>query len=806
MPFTITEPDDEETMELSRFSEMQYQIEQPEEDTSFSLAKDVGGPLRELGLGAYDAIARSFGAGPDTQIGDPELDRRFYKSEGMSDEEIEQKMQFTQQPMGRVIRQNTEILDPENIRQQRIGDAMNTIGSFLGGMGVLPPGMGGIDSLSGLMDTFKMGAKFAAGEALADYAGAGPWGKFITGLTFANLTSALKSGSQLLNSAIGFGRGLLKKPEQLEGIPKFFEEVATPKAFADLELSQKDLVGRIAKTSAQDVEKFESMANKVGEPEFRNIDELRAKNFKNDIIEANRNQVLDEIAPKGESTKKNWESIQDYVDTNVKASEESYRSLYNLVDEYGQRINTKPENTFEAVKKLNRELRQSLLRAREEGGISSSVKELQNKLTPDQDELARMLKSDLQAEGIVADFNEVKNFLTMTATEGSPRDIPVSRLTATARSIGRILSKSDIIPAPVDLLRSIQKGLKADIRGALEPYPILESAYENAERIFAETKKVFENDAIRKLRTTQNPEDMPSLFSKPSNMQRLKKALGNEKNAVNLSERSVVDHITKKGNKLARETSREIAPELSPQARASMEEIIEQGDTLTSPGQQNAIRGNLFEDLQKSFDSGARPKYALDLMKTDTGYKIVKDTLNRSAKGREIFKSLQRMTLNDVMASVKGDVNAIDYTKVDKILEDPHMQRVVKESLGDEGFKFFKNLETYGKNFKENLRKFSAQDPSVMQKALDKFFTSEAKGALYAIAYYTKGMSILPILGAEAAKRIRKNMLTNILTDQKLRDQFKKMSRPDQTLKQFEKNMGKFGTQLSQKDEDDSSQ
>jgi len=748
MPFVITQPKEEDEEVVDQQSGFVITpSEKVEEETDTSVMRGVGGAIQDFFMKGLDIGVRAFGGGPESmmaqqqiweEVGRPRLERQLQEMElqekGMSDEEILSQLGEWKEPelpiqsfteLGDVITGGT--LVPRTAAERGMRQSGGTAGEFVAATMLMPGG-----GQANLGKEAAIGGLFGAGEAVAEESGGGPASQFFTGLSFASLPFLLKRGAQGLQSGIQFGKRLLGAKGIPEGMPKFLEEVGE-KAVADLELSSRDLMGRVAKTSEENLAKFDEAVSKVAEPTMKEAGPFRAAEIEKEIIKDNQKAILDQISPAAESKKKSWEGLQQYVEGNFNAIKETYSRLYEAVEEGVKGLGVVPNRTFETASKVVEDLEKSLIKAPEEGGVKKALEDVVRLLKPMQ--------------------------------QGSLVEVPVEQLMAGKRSINRLLEKSDIVPAPIDLLKPVSSAMKQDVMKALEARPGVKRAFEAAENQFAEAQKVFNNDAIVKMRKSQNPEDLTSMFTKPSNLERLNEAIGGNQQVKDFLDRLVVENIASKNKALAQELASESREYLSKKSSQQLDKLLEYGDSLSSPGQQALARGNILGDIQKAFDTGARPDYTLKLMQNPIGYDMVKETINRSPRGKKMFKSLQRMTFEDMVSSVLDKEKQIDFEKAKDILANPHMKSVIKEAMGQDGLKFFQNLERYGKNMAENMRALAIKDRPLMQRVLDNYFDKSMKYALYAAAPFTLGKSLIPVLGADVAKRAYRAKLYRILED-----------------------------------------
>jgi hypothetical protein len=826
MPFVITQQQDEEQQgdeKQDPQAQDGFVIAPREEveDTGFDFLKDIVGPAKEFGVGTLNLASMAFGGGPDSIMSKHEewrknepsfthdIESALLRNQGLSDEEITKKI--GERPVEKKTLTLSEGIDeltggalvPVTARQRMTQKAAREAGEFAATEAIFP----GSTGAKSLAKWAGVGGLFGLGEQIAEESGGGEGAKLGTGAGLASLVALpflAKKGFSGLKNAYQFGRGLLKSKTLAESTPRFLTEAKTPKALADLKLSAKDLTGRVAKTSEEMLNTFDKSLSNVAEPSFKDVGTFRAANIEADILKQNQKAILDTISPAAETQKKSWESLQNVVEENFKAVRESYRELYKQSEQIASKIKIFPKNTYDAARELRKEMHGSLLSMAEEGVIKSAAEKLSQKLAPSHKKMAKILFEDLKKEGFFSDVKEVASALKKLGEKPVPPEISIDKLMKTKRGINRILSKSDIIPAPVDLLKSISRELKIDILKGLEASPKAREMYVGAEGLFAKTQNTFNNDVMVKMRKSPNPEDLTPLFTKPSNTQRLNNAIGNEPKMKDLIDRLIVENIASKPKAVAQELARESREFLSKKSQRALDSLLEYGDTLTSKGQQSVSRGNVLQDLQKSFETGSRPDYTLKLMQNETGYGLVKNTLNRSPKGKKMWKSLQRQTFEDMIASVLDKDKVIDFEKARDIFSDKHLQSVVKEAMGPEGVNFFNQLQNYGQNMAQNIKNLASKDKGMFERFAESYLPKGIKYSLYAMVGPTHGLSLLPFFGKEVARRAYRNQLYKILENPKSRSLIKEMGKKSvspEKMKSLLKQIGRLGSEEYEKEE-----
>lgn len=613
------------------------------------------------------------------------------------------------------------------------------------------------------------------------------------------LAEILSFGADAGRSAIGSAWKSFKEPPP--GPPKFLSEVGTPKAMADLEMSQKNLSTRISKISDENINKFESNLNKIS-PE-KNISEVKDFNtraLEENIVRQNQEPILNSVSPRKDDLNESWKSVQKAVEDNFDKAKSNYTSLYNFVDENAKGMSHAPAHTFEAAKKLSKEMNASLYAAPEEMGLKNASDVMIAKLIKPQDELAATLIQDLQREGIYADYEEVLNMLQKEAMNDAPRKIKVSKLLATKRSINRILAKSDIIPAPVDLLRGISKALKKDIEAGLEQNPSVANAFQQAEESFANTQDIFNNKNMVSFRKNETPDKLSSTFSSSSNLERLNSALEGSSAETDLAHRLVVEHIAGQGTENASASSKELSNYLSPKANNALNKLISAGDTLSTEGQQALARSRIFKEIQESAATGTKPEGVLKLMQTKEGYNLVNTSLRGSQKGQQVLDILRRKFIEDLITPVIDDSGQIDFSKTSKILKNDFSKQVIKDALGKDGVEFFTQLETYGKNFSKNINTLENRTPGVISKIAEKTLTKEAALLLGGMSFVVPHAASVGIglFGAKAAMEGGRNLwLQMVLKDPKVMNTVRYLGNKNLTPEQLSSGFKKLSVLIS---------
>lgn len=631
------------------------------------------------------------------------------------------------------------------------------------------------------------GGLFGAGSQTAKEKGAGPWGQFFSGLGLSLVPSVpglLGKGIESVGKVIQFGKEILSPTKISEGTPKFLTETS-PRSLADLKLHQNSDAAkkRIATLSNESIENLEESLNKYAEADLPSS--FEGKEIEQKVIEGTKNAYLDAVSPSSGTKADDWKAVQNAVRDNFDVAKETYDAAFENLYEQGSKIKASTENLAKESKSLGRDINKSLVEIAEENPLKRTARKttenLKNPLLNDIDQsLAEMSQyresllkqGTLEAEELLETVEELMSEMTNLRTAIPSRQVPLDRLFATVRSINRTLSKKDIIPAPIKLLNRLKEGAQKDIEVALENYPELGKFYTNLQESYKDFKKVFDSEPIMNLRRQGNDAaKFGKEFEKSSNINLLNAAIAENRPIKDLADRLIVDQLGSKSLETSRELGNEARRYLSKNANEALELIQDMQSPLTEAGQKMAKRSEILKDVTSAANTGSTPSYTMDMMKTPKGYQLVKDVLDKSPKGKRAFKALERTIVRDAFNNILDEQGVIDFTKASRILENPQIEKIIKDSLGNEGLQFFKNLETYGKNYIENTSRFlDYKDPKYVRFA-EKYMGKNIQGMLISFglgSFYglpTGALSLLASMaGKSAANKLYQRNLVKLIT------------------------------------------
>lgn len=318
-------------------------------------------------------------------------------------------------------------------------------------------------------------------------------------------------------------------------------------------------------------------------------------------------------------------------------------------------------------------------------------------------------------------------------------------------------------------LKPVIATLREEVGDVLSKKQEAAKLFEEANLLHGRNAEVWGTKYMKNVRFSENPENIVGSTTKASNMRNLKQAVPDPM-IQGVAERSAVENITAKGSAKSNETAiNNLSPELTPQARGASKALVEVKDPLTETGGRAAVVNDVLKDAAKSVNTNKRPEKILDLMKTPKGYQIAKEALNGTPESRELFKSFERLFLEDIVSSVTDKSGVIDFSKASNILKNPEMRQVVESIGGKPLINQIKQLEKFSQNFEKNMSLYSK--PEV--QSLVKGAASEMKNIgifsaiLHALHIPWPVISGLGIAKAGAGiskvsyQSLRKNILSN---------------------------------------------
>lgn len=265
--------------------------------------------------------------------------------------------------------------------------------------------------------------------------------------------------------------------------------------------------------------------------------------------------------------------------------------------------------------------------------------------------------------------------------------------------------------------------LRKETGQVLSKRPHAFNLYQGANNLHAQNAEIWGTRYMRNLRFAENPETIIGKTKLASNMRNLKSGI-TDPNIQSLAERLVINQITEGGTSKSNATAiRNLNPELSLNARNASQELINVKDPLTTTGGRAAVRNDILKDAAQSVSTGKRPEKILNLMQTQKGYEIVRESLN-APEARRLFSSFQRLFLEDIFSSITDKTGRIDFTKAKNIIKNNEVRNVIRQIGGDGLIRRFNELESFANNFERNINLYKSPETISLFKKLVKGTTN----------------------------------------------------------------------------------
>jgi hypothetical protein len=514
----------------------------------------------------------------------------------------------------------------------------------------------------------------------------------------------------------GLGSALKAKPT---AIPNIAEETGGLLSKAEMKGSQNALQKRIQELDSSMINNLEGKTAQLSEKTFSDFPTFEAQEINRDIVKTNQGAVLNKIAP--EMTPEiAWTNVGEHVENSYQKEREAYKKLYEEAGKRARSIKHTPTESTDLAASLLKKIR----------NVDTTA--------PGYEAVAKALTTAMTDLGVsIENVGGQAKIITKPVTIDKLQDVAIR--------LGEIVNYENLTPSIKDLIKPLVSQLKQEIRtGLKKESPLGFIAFDKAEKAYAKTAERFGNDAIMKLRKTETPENLTNFFSSPSNYKRLKEVT--DQNFLNIADRQIIEELAAKNTDTAKKELRHLEQYLGQSNKDLANNLIDLGDKLTAPGQKAILQQRILEDAQRAIVSGERPNLIMKSMQTPEGYNIVKQTLERTPKGKEVFKVMQKQFVQDLFQSVLDDSGKINWSKAANLVKDPQVKSVLRSIGGEDLINFFRSMEKYGTNIQNNFAKYGSQDRTLLNEVF-KVATSPTKLLLTALGTAIGG----PVTGATIA-------------------------------------------------------
>ena len=476
----------------------------------------------------------------------------------------------------------------------------------------------------------------------------------------------------------------------------------------------------------QEIKNFETAINKITPERITDITEASASTMQQEANNLYRNQQLNIISPINQTPEQTGRVLQEQANevfrTEVLQAE---RSAYNQAQEAAQGLQGEAPRTLEQATKLREQL-------------------TVNNPTPEQESLINFL------DGFIADLEtktpeKITPASSLLNAQGQPitpsSTIPASTK-PTKRTVNEFIDRLQRANNAVSYdsetrlqshrLKPILATFREEISNMLAKRPDARTAYEVANELHGRNAEVWGTRYMRNVRFGENPETIISRAKVASNMQNFNEAMQNV-GSQNMLQRQVVASMTESGNASANRIAlTKLAPELSQNSQAVAHNLINVKDPLTSVGGRAALRNSILTEAANAVTTGQKPTSILQLMQTPKGLRLVRESLNSTANGRRLLKTIEKQYVQDLFSTVLDKNGKIDFTKARNIIKDADTRAVLQEIGGNHLVGQFDRLERMANNLQRNIDLYkNPKVISLIQEASKKLKGSAMLGAFF---------------------------------------------------------------------------
>lgn len=350
-------------------------------------------------------------------------------------------------------------------------------------------------------------------------------------------------------------------------------------------------------------------------------------------------------------------------------------------------------------------------------------------------------------------------------------------------------------------LKPIINTLRGEVDGVLSSNRGARTLYQRANALHGTNAETWGTKFMRKVRFTENPESIVSSSKTASNMRNFKEGVDNL-NANQLLDRLVVDSLTEKGSAESNRIAlRNLNPVLSPKAREASSNILKFKNPLTAPGGRIALNNAILKDVVESINTGVSPTKSLKLMQSVKGYESVRSSLSGTSEGRRIFRSMERLFLENLFDDIIDSSGSVDFKKATNILKNRETRAVVREIAGDRFVNSVHELENMSKNLQNNIAKYSTpQSKGLIKSIIGKVKNAGAVGvvlhALHVPWEVIAGLGLVKA-GASVTSLIANKLMSQLLKNPRNVDILRRISSA-KTVQEFSKQILRMSKALEE--------
>jgi len=522
---------------------------------------------------------------------------------------------------------------------------------------------------------------------------------------------------------------------------------------------------RIHSLGQNTIQDFKKAVGDITDKEIQQLTNFSAREIEDAIVKEAGSNILNKITPQDALPQQAWSDVKKGANSLYEAEQSVYKPKYDAVRQAAQKIEVIPHNSIRSARDTLNKLSNVRTSPAGYGATSNIVRDILHDLTGVSPN-AELLKSALES-GNTQLLEAIYDSLNKTSR------LSTDKLMDLSIRLNDAINYEALTPNIKNLLKPLQKTIKEELKDSLKKSDpkILDELVE-ADRLYKQTAERFGKDSISNLRSSESPERMTAVFSQPSNFENLVNLFGKNSQQVKTAERQLIQELGSTNTKSAQDTFKQLEPFLSNEAKEAGKEIIALGDNLAVPGQRRMLQKSMLEDVAESISTGKAPNFTTRAMLTPEGYQAAKDTFSRSASGREVFKTLEKKLVSDILDPIfVGD--QVDWAKAAQILENPNVAMVMNEIIGIDGVAMMKNMQKYGENITKNMGMIKNSQPSTFNKLIG---SMDSPTKLMMAAVVGKAIAAPLWLTGAATGLALKRSLASLITNQSALKSLKNMA------------------------------
>jgi hypothetical protein len=499
---------------------------------------------------------------------------------------------------------------------------------------------------------------------------------------------------------------------------------------------------------------FEQAASQISPNRYSQfISTDAAANIQQAVNNMYRNNALYHISPLAVTQEQAGRAIQQAAERIFQANViQAENAAYQAASQAATGLNGQAPRTLAAA----RALRTDLLRTTPNPEQDPVIHYLNN--------LIDDLVETIPASTLVDQFGN-----PLVAATTRPRTRNANDLVNMVQNGNHAINYESIYREQSHRLKPIINMLREETGTVLNQRPQAAQLYQGANQLHGTNAEIWGTRFMQNVRHGENPETIISRLQTASNMNNFKRGV-TDPGIQGVAERATIDKMTQKGshesNRIAVDN---LFPELSPQAQAAANNIIEGKNALTTAGGRMAVVNEILKDAAQAVNTGKRPEKILDLMQTTKGYQLVREAMQATPQTRDMFRSFERLFLEDVFNSILDSSGRIDFNKARNIFKNPEMRDVIRQIGGEPMIRRLTQLEQYGANFERNMLTFKRPEAKNLFRRI--IGSSAVGGIASALLHYagaplmlTGALGIATGLGHAAGltfDALRRQMLSN---------------------------------------------